>query len=437
MYHIPFHRRIIPWIFVISFLIITPAVIFYTSGYRWNQKKGIIEKNGTFIIDTTPSGAKIFIDNKDINKTTPFTIQDMSPGNHNIKLELKNYYSWSKNLNSIPEKVTFVNNITLWPKTKTELLIEDRNIIDFYTPTKSNFIILNKKESKNKSILIKYNLENNQKESTFITNFLPKSQNNLWNSTQNNSFITFDNQQKFLLESNPLKLFSLPDGEYHWEDNSLAADLTGSKLFISKNGIVQKEKQSPNIISSYQKLTIQNFSQQNKIALLLNKNAKTGFVLPHKNWKFHYLDSKNVILHYNNQWLWLDLEHKPYKYSLAQGEKIHCIQNKKTTCLIQNNNEIFLWHKKSIPELIIRNSQPITSSGWINNGTDIFLTTKKEVYIYNTDQRDQYLKTKIANFDNIYKVLFNNYNLYILGDKNNKHGIWKLPLRQDTSIILL
>jgi len=101
MQRLPFHRRVLPWLFVLIFLFIAPAVVFYTAGYRWNSKKGVIEKNGTLIIDSMPRGAKIFLNGQMLSDVTPVTLQNTAPGIYNIKLSLDGYHDWSKELSVI------------------------------------------------------------------------------------------------------------------------------------------------------------------------------------------------------------------------------------------------------------------------------------------------------------------------------------------------
>ncbi|MFA6503848.1 MAG: PEGA domain-containing protein, partial [Patescibacteria group bacterium] len=120
----PFHRKILPWMFIIIFLMMAPAVIFYTSGYRWNAKKHAIERNGTLIIDTFTQGASIKLNGQQMPETTSVTLQNMSPGSYDIKLDLQDYHPWSKTLWIDPERVTFASGIVLWPQLEPEYVGE-------------------------------------------------------------------------------------------------------------------------------------------------------------------------------------------------------------------------------------------------------------------------------------------------------------------------
>ena len=117
MYAPPFHRRILPWIFAIVFIASAPVLVFYTAGYRYNPLKEKIERNGTMIFDSKPSGATILLNGTATGKTTPVTVQDVVPGRYVIRYEKDGYWPWEKQLDVLPELVTFANDVRLWKKT--------------------------------------------------------------------------------------------------------------------------------------------------------------------------------------------------------------------------------------------------------------------------------------------------------------------------------
>ena len=123
VYRPPFLRQILPWIYVLVFLLVAPILIFYTAGYRYNPKKGVIERNGTLIVDTTPAGAEVFIDDVDTHERTPISFQNMAPGWHHVRVVVPGYSGWEKYLEVRAERVTFANNIWLWRKNEPGMVL--------------------------------------------------------------------------------------------------------------------------------------------------------------------------------------------------------------------------------------------------------------------------------------------------------------------------
>ena len=53
------YRRITYSLFIILFLIVTPLIIFYTQGYRFNFKNQHIQQTGILVISSNPKKADI------------------------------------------------------------------------------------------------------------------------------------------------------------------------------------------------------------------------------------------------------------------------------------------------------------------------------------------------------------------------------------------
>ncbi len=122
MYTPPFHRRILPWVFAAVFLSVAPVLVLYTAGYRWNPKKIKVERNGTLIVDSEPNAARIYLNDRDTEETTPVTIQNIRPGEYAIRIEKSGYHSWEKRLHIQAEFVTFASDMILWPEREPRLL---------------------------------------------------------------------------------------------------------------------------------------------------------------------------------------------------------------------------------------------------------------------------------------------------------------------------
>ncbi|MDD5031432.1 MAG: PEGA domain-containing protein [Patescibacteria group bacterium] len=167
-------RRILFLFFVIIFFVATPWLILYASGYKiklgWPPSfSNSLQKTGMFIFDTSPRGAKIFIDNKPsqlffkkfFNKEqsyikTPAKIKNFLPGEYNIRLELPGYWPWEKKLTVEPGQATYAEDVYLFKKDLplqiANLIPEEDNFSRLplrrveQSPNKRYFFILNEKK---------------------------------------------------------------------------------------------------------------------------------------------------------------------------------------------------------------------------------------------------------------------------------------------------
>ncbi|MEI7480670.1 MAG: PEGA domain-containing protein, partial [bacterium] len=116
------YRRITYSLFIILFLIVTPLIIFYTQGYRFNFKNQHIQQTGILVISSNPKKADITLNDKYTEKNTPTRLENLMPGNYNIKLSKPGYYSWEKKLPIYENYTSFAENILLWKQTTSSPL---------------------------------------------------------------------------------------------------------------------------------------------------------------------------------------------------------------------------------------------------------------------------------------------------------------------------
>ena len=84
---LPF-RRIVYIAFIIIFLIITPIIILYTAGYRYNFQKHRIQKTGILILKSNPAGASIYLNGELKKEKTQARIANLLPDDYNLKYPL-------------------------------------------------------------------------------------------------------------------------------------------------------------------------------------------------------------------------------------------------------------------------------------------------------------------------------------------------------------
>ncbi len=100
-------KQIIFALLILLFLISgTLFAIFYGKGSRISFNQGIprIDKTGLLVVNSSPNGAQVFIDNH-LTTATDNTI-DLPPGTYDIKIQKEGYFPWQKKLKIEVEVVT-------------------------------------------------------------------------------------------------------------------------------------------------------------------------------------------------------------------------------------------------------------------------------------------------------------------------------------------
>ena len=105
-------RRILLLIAIAIFLVLSPLIIFYASGYKYDWQRNRWLKTGAFYFQTYPSKVKVFIDQKSAGETPELT-NYLLPGQYSILLKKKNYQTWQKRMTINQGLVTNVSNLIL------------------------------------------------------------------------------------------------------------------------------------------------------------------------------------------------------------------------------------------------------------------------------------------------------------------------------------
>lgn len=435
---IPFHRRLLPWLFAIIFLIFAPILVFYTAGYRWNPKKGVVERNGTVIVDTKPTGADIYLNRQKSEAKTPATLQNTAPGTYLIQLEKEGYHPWKKTLSVLPEMVTFANKIILWPVMEPEK-IEDSQITKLFSSPDNTVIAGFKRRTENEQEIFVYEKGATTKTLRINSDIKPLSAS--WNQDATAAIVrgyASDTMMTWLMTLSPLQFTALPEGSYHFEKSELVGMDNNFKISLNKNGSLAKSNGAQYTVDEYGDYAIKKMPAEDNLILVTAKNAEEGLILPRGNWRFYALDKNEILLNDGNEWLKLSISAYPFTSTQAKADKVYPLTlNKQTVYLLTQSNELYIWEPEKEPELLYRQSEVITGAGWHPQGFDIFYATQNEIRMLNLDNRDGRMQTTLASFDLIYDAVFAEDGIYIAGKKSGMEGFWKLPLTKPEPIVPL
>lgn len=160
-------RKALVIIFITAFCVLAPAIIMYTSGYRYDWKKGILKETGAINIDIEPKIASVVINNIPIKSKIPIRLNERIPGKYQLFISAPGYFDWNKEIEVKNKQTVYIKEISLLQKNQPTLLIEG-NYSDISISPDSNFLAYIKNNEKIQDINI-YNL--NIKEEINLTEF--------------------------------------------------------------------------------------------------------------------------------------------------------------------------------------------------------------------------------------------------------------------------
>lgn len=96
-------------LFVMLAISVTSLTLIVYSGYRIDFKNFRLVKTGSLYINTNPGKTDIYLNNKKITQKTPTIINQLNPGEYNLKLVKEGYKEWEQKVEIIPSITSFVN----------------------------------------------------------------------------------------------------------------------------------------------------------------------------------------------------------------------------------------------------------------------------------------------------------------------------------------
>ncbi len=158
-------RTILFFICLFLFLLIAPAVVFYSQGYRFDFEKKKVTQTGAFYFKVLPKSTQIYFDGK-LKKKTDFLfgstlIENLLPKTYNIQIKKEGYISWEKTLEIKEKQVTEAKNIVLIPE-NPGFAVLSKEVKDFFFSPDGKKIILEEIRENGWQINL-YDLKNNVK----------------------------------------------------------------------------------------------------------------------------------------------------------------------------------------------------------------------------------------------------------------------------------
>ncbi len=133
------------------FFIISPLLIMYTAGYRYDWRNGLLKETGAINIDLEPETAVVYLNNVKLQEKMPVRLNNVIPAKYNVRITSPDYFDWNKEIEVKNKQTNYIKEISLLKKNKPEIFITGE-IINFALSYDSQFIIYTIKENSATSI---------------------------------------------------------------------------------------------------------------------------------------------------------------------------------------------------------------------------------------------------------------------------------------------
>lgn len=446
-------RRLLFYSFILLFLLIAPFALLYATGRTINWSRFEIQKTGSMIIESEPSSADIFLNDKrptlffnqifkrNAAPKTNTRLTNLAPANYLLRLELKGYLPWERKTTVRANEVTHIGPIRLFKEAKPELQntldqkhqilispdgrtvvsIADTSLSVFKIPehTQSNLTV---KSLNNLSIHWSNDQENFILNDTYIINRQGKIVVNLTDSLAfQPTFVRWDsdtNDQIYYIEKNYLYrfIFISKKSELVMDINTLlkTGDLYDYKLDNNHVYFVIKKQQGSEIVVLYPE------SPKKQTTATLSEGT------------YHFIsDAKNKVLLLETQ--------KKDLYLLEQPLPLFFSPR---VTLVAKNYAVGWWNKNKVlyatpfeirewnnnqENLISRFGEVVIGLGQLSKNNEILFATKDSIKILPSSEQIFSQNVNLLSEVEISNLLIvNDDNLHFIGNYKNQYGIFKL-----------
>lgn len=243
---------------IIIFLILTPMLVLYARGFKYDFQTRKIVKTGALVVRSQPQEASVFLDSKIQKRQTPITIRFLIPKDYDVRIEKNGYLPWSKRLSIQQQLVTWANHnrefVTLFleepkliDKIKTNLVSQSSalNSLAFLQNKKLNILNFNNATT---TLLGEFNLNTDLANRIFWTNpekiyqvfSQIKSVKISETQLKNIKKIESNGDYTVILIADQLYIYDIASGLVLIEDRVIDFDLTFNNAWYLQNQAIKR-----------------------------------------------------------------------------------------------------------------------------------------------------------------------------------------------------
>jgi hypothetical protein len=443
------YRRIIFFCFVLLFCILVPVILLYATGHTINWRRLSLEKTGSIIIDSTPSGATVFLNGQIVNNNfleiftektpllTKAKINNLAPGEYTIRLEKDGYWPWEEKFQLAPDEVANFGKIGLFNQTSPKLVYELNQARAELSNDGGRIILLKNKllnitdinndnnqtiELSNLNTTAEINWSGNNKAlavGNYIINLDQGSNFDLAVETKKDvGLIRWSNSETMVYFVNNKKIWRYTIADKTLNELSLNAQLNGQNII---DYLIRGDQ-----------IYIIAKTKNNSFSLLLGslEGQLTSLILPNGNYKFKTEASPKPVLS-NDKTIYvidepLAMFAKPRLLQISNRFKLGHWQDNSLT--YATALELRRWDKEGQEYLLTRFGSAINELWPVSKKNSIVVATPDDVQVYVNGQTPFAITLAKIKNSTLVTVSKDNKILYVYGEYEGKIGIFKLAL---------
>ena len=439
-------RRVIAIMLILSFFIISPTIILYTAGYRYDWENKKLLTKGTITIDVLTENVRIFINNEPISYSTTLSLglqqkpsvrlTNIAPNKpYTITIKKAGYHTFEHELFVRSNQTSFIKNISLIKKAEpTKLLEKTSQNQQFSFAKHAQHLLYTTQDRKDLSTLHLRSLED-QKDIVLYstTTTLPHT---TWSPHSQHIGVFFEGTTLLIDAENPVpitqKTLARSTAPAHlWEKTERSPTL----YVMNEKGVEQVTEKQTRTMYQYPSSSVWYIDEDSH--LWITNEGKHTIITQVQQEETHSLSQPiNQIVDINAERI---IARTRDGLLIEQRKKeggVYKAKNLSTQNLYYNDatkewltwNEWELWaiYENGTTTLLNRMNDPVTHIASLDKYGMLLFVTDDTFFMFNPGY---YITTPLLAVDHIEHVQVNQEKriIYFVGSVNNAQGVYELP----------
>lgn len=113
-------------VFIAAFFVISPIIIMYTAGYRYDWQNGLLKETGAISIDVEPENATVYLNGIKLESAMPIRLNNIAPAKYSLRITAPGYFDWIKEIEVKNKQTNYTKEISLIKKNKPQILVNKK-----------------------------------------------------------------------------------------------------------------------------------------------------------------------------------------------------------------------------------------------------------------------------------------------------------------------
>jgi len=439
-------RRVIAIMLILSFFIISPTIILYTAGYRYDWENKKLLTKGTITIDVLTENVHIFINNEPISYSTTLSLglqqkpsvrlTNIAPNKpYTITIKKAGYHTFEHELFVRSNQTSFIKNISLIKKAEPAKLLEKTSQNQQFSFAKHALHLLYTTHGKKDQQTLQLRSLEDQKDVIIYstTSTLPHT---AWSPHSQHLGVFFEGTTLLIDAEKAMPITKIAPTKsaipaHLWEKTERSPTL----YIMNEKGVVQVTEKQTRAMYQHPSSSVWYIDEDSH--LWITNEGKHTIITQIQQEETHTLSQPiNQIVDINAERI---IARTRDGLLIEQRKKeggIYKAKNLSTQNLYYNDatkewltwNEWELWaiYENGTTTLLNRMNDPVTHIASLDKYGMLLFVTDDTFFMFNPGY---YITTPILTVDNIEHVQVNQEKriIYFVGSVNNSQGVYELP----------